>query len=261
MNDQEEFMRAIWSGSISFGLVNIPVKLYSAVGEERISFHLLHSEDLSSIRYAKVCRQEEKEVSKDDIVKGYEYSKGEFVVVDDNDFRKANVRRTSTIEIEGFTDAKSIDSIYYEKPYYLEPAKEALKAYSLLREALKKSGKVGIATFVLKNKEHLAILKPENDIILLDQIRYLGDIRDMSEIRVGEIELKESELEMALSLIRQLEKEFVPSDHKDSYTAELKSLIEEKVKGAIPKPKGIESRPTEVKELMDTLRRSLESVK
>lgn len=254
-------MRAIWSGSISFGLVNIPVKLYSATGGERLSFHLLHKDDMSAIRYAKVCKEEEKEVSKEDIVKGYEYAKGEYVVVEDEDFKKANVRRTSTIEIEGFTDAADIDSIYYEKPYYLEPDKNSLKAYSLLRDALKKSGKVGIATFVLKNKEHLAILKPESDIILLDQIRYSGDLRSTEEINVPEMKLEENELEMAVSLIHQLEKEFIPADHRDSYTAELKSLIEEKIKGVTPEARGTAPEPTDVTELMDALRESIESVK
>ena len=252
-------MRAIWSGSVSFGLVNIPVKLYSAVGEDRINFDLLHAHDMSRIRYARVCKAEEKEVANEDIVKGYEYSKGEYVVIDDEDFKKANLRRTSTIEISGFTGAEKIDSIFYEKPYYLEPDKGAAKAYALLREALNKSGKVGIAGFVMRNKEHLAILKPEGDVLVLNQIRFYGDLRDTHGLTIPSVDFSKGELEMALSLVAQLEKDFVPADHKDLYTAELKSLIQDKVKGRPPKARGVAPKPTDVDELMDALRKSLEN--
>src|SRR4051812_45551132 len=149
-------MRAMWSGTISFGLVNIPVQLYSAVQEEELSFHMLHKKDLSPIRFARVCREDGHEVPWEEIVKGYEVSKGNYVVMTEEDFKKVAVKRSNTIEILKFSDEKDIQPAYFERPYYLEPDKGADKAYALLSEALDKSKKVGIAKVVFRNKEHLA---------------------------------------------------------------------------------------------------------
>jgi DNA end-binding protein Ku len=154
-------MRAIWSGALSFGLVNIPVKLYSATAGMGLDLTMLHKKDISPIRYARICRADGKEIPYEDIVKGYEYQKGDYVILTDEDFKKASVEKTKAIEIESFVKESEIDPIYFEKPYYLEPEKGAQKAYALLRESLKKSKKIGLAKFVLRNREHLAAIRPK----------------------------------------------------------------------------------------------------
>lgn len=251
-------MRAIWSGAISFGLVNIPVKLYSATDEHMLEFDLLHKKDLSNIRYAKVCRNEGEEVGKDEIVKGYEYEKGEYVIMDDEDFFKANARKTSTIDILDFAEEGEVDPIFYEKPYYLQPDKSSIKAFALLKESLARSKKVGIGTFVLRNREHTVLVKPFGDILLLNRLRYESDIRDSSELKLETVKVDEKEIQIALALIDQLSRGFNPKDYKDNYSEELKKIIEEKVSGRVPAVKGSPPEVTKVKDLMDTLKQSLE---
>ena len=151
-------MHAIWEGSISFGLINIPIRLYTASRERKLAFHYLHKGDLCPIRYVKVCKITGEEIPYQEIVRGYEYSKGNFVILEDADFEKADVKKTHLIDVFQFVDEKEIDPIYYEKPYYLEPQKTSQKAYSLLREAFKKTGKVGIAKFVLRTREYLVMM-------------------------------------------------------------------------------------------------------
>lgn len=252
-------MRAIWSGLISFGLVNIPVKLYSAVEQSGLNFHLLHEEDLSPIRYARVCRADGKEIPYENIVKGYEYQEGDYVVLADEDFEHANVKKTKTIEIVDFVADSEIEEIYFHKPYYLEPEKNSEKAYALLREALKRSKKVAIAKFVLRNREHLAELKPQNGVIVLNEMRFPEEIRDTEKLNLPPKTLaKPDEIEMALKLIDQLTGKFEPSKYHDSYTKELKKIIEEKAKGKKPREGGEAPRPTKVPEIMAVLKESLE---
>lgn len=176
-------MRAIWSGSLSFGLVNIPVKLYSAIEPKALSFNFLHKDDLSPVRFARVCRRDGKELPFEDIVRGYEYEPGDYVVVADEDFKKANLRETSSIEIKNFAYESEIDPMMFEKPYFLEPEK-AKKPYALLRDALRKSKKVGIAKFVLRNKEHLAIIRPEDNLIVLEQLRFKEELRKPAGLKI-----------------------------------------------------------------------------
>ncbi|MBX4187042.1 MAG: Ku protein [Candidatus Doudnabacteria bacterium] len=255
-------MRAIWSGALSFGLVNIPIKLYSATSGKTLSFDMLHKKDLSPIRYARVCRVDGKEIPYEDIVKGYEYQKGDYVVLTDEDFKKANVKKTKAIEIQDFVKENEIDPIYFEKPYYLEPEKGAAKAYVLLREALKKSKKIGIAKFVLRNREHLAVIKPFGNVLLLNQMRYQDEIRRPDDLNLPETkEAGKREIEIALALIDQLTSHFKPEEYHDTYTEELERVIKAKAKGKPIKAKGKEPQPTEVTDLMAMLRASLEKEK
>ena len=256
-------MRAIWSGSISFGLVNIPVKLFLAVTENRLNFDMLHEKDLSPIRFARVCKSEDKEVPYDQIVKGYEYEKGHFVVLSDEDFEKANIRLTKTISILNFVLAEEIEPIYFEKPYYLEPDKGAEKPYRLLFQALGKSKKVAVGKYVLRNREHLAVIRSDtkNDIIILEHIRYEEEIKDTTDLVRPEVSTNQEELDLALSLIDKLTKKFNPSDYHDTYMNELKRIIAEKVAGKVPSVKGSVPAPTKVPDLMAMLRQSLEDEK
>lgn len=252
-------MRSLWKGSISFGLVNIPVKMYVASHEKEFKFVMLHKKDMSQIRYARICKTEEKEVPWDDIVKGYEYEPGEFIVFTEEDFKKANLKKSKSIEIIDFVKENEIDSIYYVKPYFLEPEKSAAKAYALLREALKKSKKVGIAKFVIHNREHIAVIKPINDAIILNELRYNEEILKDKDLSLPEHEkVSAKELDVALKLIDHLTTTFKPQKYKDTYSDEVREIIAEKSKGRKIHPKGQEPRPSKVQDIMSLLKASLE---
>jgi DNA end-binding protein Ku len=258
-------MRAIWTGALSFGLVNIPVRLYSATEDHGLDLDMLHKKDLSPIRYARICRVDGKEIPYDDIVKGYEYEKGDYVVLTDEDFKKANVKKTKTIDIVDFAKEDDIDTMYFEKPYYLEPEKGAFKAYALLREAIKKSKKVGVAKFVLRNREHLGVLKAKGNIIVLNQLRFKEEIREPEDLKVPSKSenATNKEIAMALTLIDQLTEHFKPEDYKDTYVKDVKQIIDAKVKGKKPKTKNDvkDTTPTEVHDIMAMLKKSLEKQK
>lgn len=251
-------VRAMWSGSLSFGLVNIPVRLYKAADERGLSFEYLHEKDLSPVRYAKICRAEEREITQDEIVKGFEYEKGRFVVMNDEDFEKADVRRSSSIEIQGFASKEEIDSVYFEKPYYLEPQSGAEKAYAILREALKRSDRVGLAKYAIRNREHLALIKPEGDVLLLDQMRFASQIRDVSGLNLPSAEVPGEEIELAMALIDRLTGPFSPESYRDTYSERLMEVIDEKAKGKVISIRGERPEPTEVADLMATLKASLQ---
>lgn len=254
--------RAIWSGALSFGLVNIPVRLFSATESATLDFDLLRKADLSPINYVRVARADGKEVPYTDIVRGYQYLKGDYVVLTEADFKKADVRKTKTIDLLEFVEADEIDPIYYEKPYYLAPEKGAEKPYALLIEALLKSRKVGVAKFVMRTRERLGVVKPYHNLLVLDQIRFQNEIRQPEGINFPKAEnLKNREIDLALSLIDQLTDHFNPFDYKDTYNEELLEVIEKKAKGETVHPRGEEPRPTEVKNLMESLKKSLEEAK
>lgn len=259
---REASMRSIWSGAISFGLIHIPVKLYTAVEEKALDFDMLRREDLCPIRYARVCRDSGEEVPYEHIVKGYEYRKGDYVVLEDEDFKKANVRKTQTIDIVEFVDEHEIDSKLLEKPYYLEPTKQARKAYALLREALKRTSKVALGKYVLRNREHLVLLKTEGDLIVLEQMRFVDEIRKPTglDVPAGD-EATDRELDVAIKLIDQLTEPFKPEQFHDTYREELERVIAEKAQGKTPKPRGEKPIPTEVPDLMAKLRASLEQAR
>lgn len=224
-------MRPIWSGALSFGLINIPVRLYSAVYERDISLHMLHKKDLSPIRFARICKEEEKEVPYEDIVKGYEFQKGEYVVLTEDDFVKANPKKTKTIELQSFVDESEIDPIYFDKSYYLEPDKGAGKVYLLLNEALKKSKRVGLGVYVLHTKEHIGLIKPYGRGLILQQMRFQSEIRNFNEIELPVSKLKAEEVDIAVKLISQLSGPFKPEKFKDTYAEELMALINQKIHG------------------------------
>jgi DNA end-binding protein Ku len=252
-------MRAIWTGAISFGLINIPVKLFSgAESTDGIDLHMLHAKDQSPIRYAKICKEEDKEVPYDEIVKGYEYAKGEYVVVTDDDFESADVKKTTTIDIVEFADENQVDVRYLERPYYMEPSKGGEKAYALLREALRQKNRLAVATFVLRQREHLALIKAVGQVLVLNQMRYPADLRSPGGLKLPpKSAAKPGEIEMANKLIDQLTHPFVPEDFHDTYTEELQTRIEAKVKGKpAPKPEDAPTKPTA--DLMAALKASLE---
>lgn len=222
--------RSIWTGSISFGLINIPVKLYSAVQESSLDLDMLDPKDHSNIKFKRVNEHTGKEVPYKSIVKGYKLD-DEYVILEPEDFENADAKKTKMIEILNFAKEEEIDSIYYEQPYYLEPDKSGEKAYGLLRDALASSKKVGVTTFVMRNKEALAILKPYDKIIVLNRIRFAEEIREIKDIKAPELtKTKSKEQAMAVKLIDQLTEKFDISQYKDTYTSKLLKIIKEKAK-------------------------------
>ena len=255
-------MRAMWSGAVSFGLVNIPIRLYSATEEHKLDFHMLHKTDMSPIRYVKVCKEEGEEVAQKDIVKGYEFERGRYIVMEDEDFERASPRKTKTIDILDFVGVDEIDSIYFEKPYYLEPDRGADKAYTLLRDALERSHKVGIAKFVIRNREQLGVVKPMGGTLVLDQMRFEAEIRQPEGLKVPDVGIEGREMDMALALIDQLTEPFTPEKYHDTYSDELLRVIDEKVAGKEPEPGEPEVASTgQVTDLVALLKASLEKPK
>lgn len=223
-------MKAIWTGAIGFGLVNIPVKLYSAAQRSELDLDMLDKKDHAHIHFKRVNEDTGREVAWQNIVKGYKY-RNQYVILNDADFAKASPKKSSVIEISDFVQEEDIESIYFENPYYLAPEKSGAKAYSLLREALKKSGKAGIGSFVLRNKEHLCVLKPMDNLIVLNTLRYAEEIRSPKELAIPKnTKPKAAELKMAMALINQLTAPFNVDKFKDSYSAELRRLIQAKAK-------------------------------
>src|SRR5258706_1320228 len=251
-------MRSIWTGAIGFGLVNIPVKLYSATQSSSLDLDMLDKKDHSNIRFMRVNEKTGKEVTWENIVKGYK-NDGEYVVLDAKDFEAASAKKTKTIEISDFVKEDEVSSIYYETPYYLEPDKSGTRAYELLRQALQKTGKVGVASFVMRTKENLAILRSTKDLIILNKIRFEEEIRDFKDLALPEkTDVKPAELQMAVTLINQLTGKFDISQYKDTYTAELLKLIHAKAKGEkikVPEMKIVHSK---AKDLMAQLKASLD---
>lgn len=254
-------MRPIWSGSISFGLVNIPVKLISAVQSEDLNFDML-SKDMAPIRYARINTKTDKEVAWKDIVKGYEYTKGKYVIIDDEDFKKASPEKTHAIDIVQFVKQEEIEPVYYEKPYYIIPAKGGEKSYRLLLRALEASGTMGIAEFMLRNRAHVCAVKVFKDVLLLQQMRYQEEIREAPEMDVKNEKITDKELQLAMKLVEQLTEKFDPSAFKDTYIEELKKVIKAKASGkAIHIAEEPKKATGAVKDLMEVLKQSLEKGK
>ena len=255
-------MRPLWTGSLTFGLVNIPVRLHSAVqGKERVSFRLLHKTDLAPIRYERVCQKEGEAVDWKDIVKGYEYSKGKFVVLTDDDFKAASIESSKTIEIMDFVNATEIDPRYFETPYYVAPAKGGEKAYALLREAIKRTGMVGIGKITMRtNSLHLAGIKAVGEALVLEIMRFADEVIDVGEFSFPSNEgVRPQELQMAQQLVENLSQPFDPKKYSDDYHDNLMKIIRAKMKGKkieVPEPEERES--TQVVDLMARLQESLE---
>jgi len=253
-------MRAIWSGAIGFGLVNIPIKLYSAVQQSELDLDMLDKKDHANIKFQRVNANTGKEVPWGNIVKGYKMD-DRYVVLDNEDFERASPEKTKIIEITEFTDEKEIQSIYYETPYFLQPDKNGAKAYTLLLDALEKSGKVGLGSFVLRNRESLVVIKPYSDILMLNKIRFAEEIRDTDEIKVPKATNKPAELKMAMQLIDQLTQEFDITRYKDTYSANLMKVIKEKAKGKKPAKPQLRVVHSRSRDLMEQLKASLEPAK
>jgi DNA end-binding protein Ku len=255
-------MRAMWTGAISFGLINIPVRLFSAVQSSSLDLDMLDKRDNSNIKFKRVNESTGKEVPYENIVKGYLLD-DHYVVLDKEDFENADAEKTKTIEIINFVKEGEIDSIYYEQPYYLEPQKSGLKAYTLLREALAASKKVGVTTFVLRNKEALAILKPYGNVIMLNRLRFEEEIRDTKELDVpSTAKINAKEQAMATKLIDSLTEKFNIAKYKDTYTEKLLKTIKEKAKGKTAKKlHKMKVVHTKSDDLMDMLKASLQGRK
>jgi DNA end-binding protein Ku len=254
--------RAIWKGSISFGLVNIPIALYPATRREELKFRLLRKSDLSPVNYKRVAEKDGKEVPWIQIVKGYEYEKGKYVVLKDEDFERVDLEATQTVDIQDFVDQEEIDPMFFYKPYYLEPQKGGDKAYVLLRDALKDSGKVGIAKVVIKTRQYLAGVKPEDGALILELMHFADELADTEKLHVPKkSEVGKRELNMAKSLIDSMSSKWNPEKYRDDYREALMEVIEEKVeaggKEIEEKPKRA-AKPTKVIDLVSVLQKSLE---
>jgi DNA end-binding protein Ku len=254
--------RAIWKGSISFGLVNIPIALYPATRREELKFRLLRKSDLSPVNYKRVAEKDGKEVSWDQIVKGYEYDKGKYVVLKDEDFERVDLEATQTVDIQDFVDQEEIDPMFFYKPYYLEPQKGGDKAYALLRDALKDSGKVGIAKVVIKTRQYLAGVKPEDGALVLELMHFADELADAGKLHVPKkTEIGKREMNMAKSLIDSMSSKWNPEKYKDDYREALMEVIEEKVeaggKQIEEKPKKA-PKPTKIIDLVSVLQKSLD---
>jgi DNA end-binding protein Ku len=255
-------MRAIWSGAISFGLINIPVRIFSAVQESSLNLDMLDAKDHSNIKFKRVNERTGKEVPYANIVKGYKVD-DDYVILDKEDFEAADAKKTKTIEIISFVKEADIDTIYYEQPFYLEPDKGGQKAYSLLRDALAASKKVGVTTFVLRNKEALAILKPYGKVIVLNRLRFEEEIRSTEELNVPPMEKgRQKEQLMATKLVDQLTEKFSIAKYKDTYKDKLLKRIKDKAKGK-PRRKVQHMKVVHTKSdnLMEMLKASLENKK
>src|SRR5213595_552607 len=254
--------RAIWKGSISFGLVNIPIALYPATRREELKFRLLRKSDLSPVNYKRVAEKDGKEVSWDQIVKGYEYEKGKYVVLKEEDFERVDLEATQTVDIQDFVDQEEIDPMFFYKPYYLEPQKGGDKAYTLLRDALKDSNKVGIAKVVIKTRQYLAGVKPEDGTLVLELMHFADELADPGKLHVPKkTEVGKREMNMAKSLIDSMSSKWNPEKYRDDYREALMEVSEEKVEAGgkeideKPKPK---KQTRKVIDLVSVLKKSLE---
>lgn len=246
----------MWTGSISFGLVNIPVNLYTASQDRELNFHLLHKRDRSPIRFARMCRSDGQEVPNEEIVKGYEFKKDAYVILDDEDFHRANIRKSRSIEIFEFIEEGEIDAMYFEKPYFIEP-KQSDKAYAILCEALHRTKKAGLAKFVLQHKEQLGIVRASGNMLMLVQVRFPEELRSPKDLRLPAVKWSEKEVRAAIQLIERQSGQFRPARYHDEYSKDLRALIAKKAKGKRITVKGTEPVMTKASDLMAELERSL----
>jgi DNA end-binding protein Ku len=249
-------MRAIWSGAIGFGLVNIPVKMYSAIHESTLDLDMLDKKDHSNIKFQRINENTGKVVAWENIVKGYKV-KNKYVVITDKDFEAAAAIKTKVIEIKDFMEEAEVNVMYYETPYYLEPEKSGGRSYALLRDALTKTNKVGIGTFVLRNRESLALIKPYEDMLVLHKIRFAEEIRKPELSVPAKTAAKSQELVMAITLINQLSGKFDITEFKDTYTDKLLKIIKAKSRGVKTKMPEMRVVKTNTSDLMKQLKASL----
>ena len=253
--------RAIWKGSIAFGLVSIPVELHTAVRDHRPKFRMLHAKDKAPVRYERVCQREGKPVAWEDLVKGYEYEKGQYVILTKEDLKAVALNKDRAIEIMDFVKSDEIDDRYFETPYYLTPQKGSHHAYALLRDALKESGSVGIAKIIIREAQHLSAVEVIDNALVLTMLRYADELVDTSQLEFpGGEKVRKGELDMAKMLIENLASEWDPSKYTDEYRENLMKLIKARIKGEKPKLPAAEAPPEgKVVDLMERLRKSLEA--
>jgi DNA end-binding protein Ku len=254
--------RALWKGAISFGLIYVPVELHTASKENTLPLHLLDSRDFAPVGYQRVNKKTGKEVDWSHIVKGYEYKKGDYVALADADFKHANVKASETIEIDTFCDVSQIPATYYEKPYYLVPAKGGDKVYTLLRQALESTGKVAIATFVMHQRQHLCAIAPEGASLMLLTLRFADEILPAAERKTA-VKISSAELAMAKQLVQSMAGTFTATKFKDTYRADLKRRVQEKIRNKethsldVAEPDRDERPKAQVIDLMAALKASL----
>jgi DNA end-binding protein Ku len=251
--------RSIWSGAISFGLVSVPVRMFTATESKELKFHFLHKKDLTPIGYDKVRKDTGEHVDPDEIVRGFEIEKGRFVPLEDEDLDRLDIELTHSIDICDFVDLEEIDPVYFRKAYYLLPDKGAEKPYRLLVRALEETGKIGIAKVVIRNKQHLAALRPYEDVLMLETMYYPDEVKKPASLdgELGKSKLAKAEVDMAKSLVENLSEPFKPEKYDDTYRKELLGLIRKKAKGQkLPEPE--EAEEGEVIDLMAALRESVE---
>ncbi|MDX2081658.1 MAG: Ku protein [Terrimicrobiaceae bacterium] len=254
-------MRAIWKGAISFGLVNIPIGLFPAVRREELKFHLLRKSDLSPVNYRRVATADGKEVPWEEIVKGYEYEKEKYVVLKDEDFARVDVEATQTVDIQHFVRLEEVSPLLFYKPYYMEAAKGGDRAYVLLRDALRESGKIAIAKVVIRTRQHLAAVKPQDGGLILELMHFPDELLDASEFKTPDARAPaKQELAMALQLIESMSEPWQPDHYRDDYREAVQKMIEEKIEAGgreIPSTKGRPA-PGKVIDLVSALQRSIE---
>jgi DNA end-binding protein Ku len=252
--------RAIWKGSLAFGLVNIPVELHTAVRDSRPRFRMLHAQDKSPIKMERVCQRDGKPVAWEELVKGYEYEKGKFVVLTRDDLKTAALEKTRTVDIRSFVKGEEIDDRFFESSYYLTPVKGGERAYALLREAIRDTGRVGIATIILRDAQHLAALEVVKNAMVLTLMRYAEELVDVNEYKFpGAADIRKPELQMARTLVEQLADTWDPSQYTDEYRENLMKIIKAKLKGKEPRlTDTVEPRQAQVVDLMERLRQSLQ---
>jgi DNA end-binding protein Ku len=254
-------VRAIWKGSISFGLVNIPIALFPASRSEELKFRLLRKKDLSPVNYRRVAEADGREVPWDQIVKGYEYEKGRFVVINEEDFKRVDIEATQTVDILSFVELDEVNPIFFHRPYYMEPQKGGDKAYVLLRDALRETGKIGIAKVVIKTRQHLAAVKPQEQGLMLELMHFSDEIHDVRDFKLpAAAQVGKKEMTMAKSLIASMTEKWKPEDYADEYRHALEKLIEDKVEHgdkAAPKSAEHKRKPSNVIDLVKVLEESL----
>ena len=253
-------MKSIWNGAIGFGLVNIPIRMYAATESSTLDLDMLDKADLSHIRFKRVNETTGREVEWDNIVKAYKLN-DRYIVLDDEDFEAASPEKSSLFSIQQFVEEDEIDSVYLETPYFLEPHENGQNAYTLLLQALKKSHKVGVGSFVMRNKEILGIVKPYQGVLIVNRIRFPEELRGYEELHIPVAKAKSNELKMAVDLIDMNTKKFNPAQYKDTYRADLLKIIKQKAKGQ--KLKVVEARESSntTTDLMEQLKASLEKSK
>lgn len=252
--------RSIWSGTISFGMVSIPVRLYTATESHDVHFHLLHKEDNVRLKNIRWCPKHEKEVPWEDTVRGFEYAKGKYVPITEDDLEHLPVKTVHSVEISDFVKLEEVDPIYFDKAYYLAPEENGAKAFALLRQALEETGRAAVAKVAIRDKENLCLLRPYEGVLSMETMLYANEIRSTEDLAVDSAKVSPKELQMAVSLVENLSDSFDPERYEDEYQVALKKVIKAKVDGA-PLPKAPSAKEGKVVDLMEALRASIEQTK